>query len=189
MDANTDTGSFNDVATWLAPFKKIAQGTNCAIVFVRHRRKGSKNDNQLHSGLGSMAQVALFRTELSVTGAGAKRWLKRTKGNIGAPPDDLEYLIQPVPDSDLGQLRWTGAKAAGVAPSQTRSKLGAAKKWLLAQLTPGTRPAAALIRRGGKAGFSLKTLRRAKKELGVASVPDGKGGWNWTGPEQDDKDD
>jgi hypothetical protein len=187
MDASTDTGSFNEVATWLAPFKTIAQRTGCAIVFVRHKRKGGKNDNKMHAGLGSIAQVALFRTELSVSLRGDERWLVRTKGNIGPPPRELAYAISSVPGSDLGKLKWVGGRSANAAPNTTPKKLPTAIEWLRAQLQNGPQPAAMLIECGKKAGFSEKTLQRAKEKLGAASVREGKGGWNWTLPEEDDQ--
>ena len=57
----------------------------------------------------------------------------------------------------------------------------AMKKTSLAQLSAGPQPATDLIIAGAMSGVSERTLKRAKKTLGVVSIK-GEGIWQWSLP-------
>ena len=164
MGGETDTNSFNQTAAWLRPFKAVAQRTGCAIVFVRHRRKANKGENALHSGLGSMAQVALFRTENSVWEKDGNRYFKRTKGNIGKEPPVLRYELESVPDSDLGRLKWAGefAEESTIKVNKVPKALKDAVEWLRERLAAGPVPAEVMMAEAKARNISDRTMRRAK---------------------------
>jgi hypothetical protein len=61
-----------------------------------------------------------------------------------------------------------------------------AREWLKDFLANGSQPADLMFREGEKARFSEKTLKRAKKDLGVISKKSGfkDGSWCWILPEE-----
>ncbi len=61
-----------------------------------------------------------------------------------------------------------------------------AKEWLAGTLVGGSIPAADVYRQARADGITERTLKRAKKELGVQSCRDGKN-WAWFIPEVSDE--
>ncbi len=108
IDGQTDTNKFNEMSRWLKPFKGIAQRTGCGIGFVRHKQKGGGKG--CLAGLGSVAQTALFRSELFVTTKdGETRYVERMKGNAGKTGGQLAYSIVSVEGNEASGS-WSGAR-------------------------------------------------------------------------------
>ena len=118
MGGDIDMNRANESMDFMNTLKEIAQRTNCAIVLVRHRRKGQAGDNKLNAGMGSIGFSAAVRSELAVNNRpGGLRVVDRIKGNIGAAPPPQSYYIDAHPDerNPHGVLRWAG-KLPGTSP-------------------------------------------------------------------------
>lgn len=186
MGGDLDTNKGNDVMGWINPIKEVATRTRCTIVLIRHRRKGSANDNKLHAGLGSIAWTAAVRSELTATYKKGARFVERTKGNIGQPPPILAYTINPHPDPENihGVLTWLGefadetGEATPQVVSKTPKKIAECRAWLRILLRQGSVLATEVLSLAADEGYSESTLKRAK--IGVAtSYNDGQGKWFW----------
>lgn len=69
-----------------------------------------------------------------------------------------------------------------LARSEQKSSVGAAELYLLKSLSNGPVPAARIIAQAGESGITERTLRRAKKQLGISSLRTGfgrQGTWVW----------
>jgi len=111
--------------------------------------------------------------------------LAHIKHNLSAKQSTLGYRID-----HLG-LTWTGVvrdldgeRLAGHDPDDQRSALGEAEEFLASMLDAGPRSAGDILTDAKRAGIAEKTLRRARKLLGVTSSKAGfAGGWQWSLPE------
>lgn len=171
MGADVDMNRANETREWAGHLRHVAMVTGCAIVFIRHRRKGQPGDNKLYSGLGSIDISGFARCESSaIVNRDGSRYLARTKGNVGPDGDGLRYLIEPSnePGNDHGVLRWSGTfvETGSLATNKTPKALNGAVKWLKDYLKDGPMPALDLLKEAQSRGISERTLRRAK--IGVA---------------------
>jgi hypothetical protein len=110
-----------------------------------------------------------------------------TKSNIGPKAPALACRVAE--EAGQPRLHWLGEcdatadelcrpSAGGESPDRAT-----ADEWLLAALVGGPRPAAELQDKAKAAGYSKRTLRRAKKRLGVAAQRVTQGGqsfWQWS---------
>lgn len=187
MGGDIDMNKGNEVMGWLNPLKEIAQRTGCTVVLIRHRRKGGPSDNKLYSGMGSIGFTAAVRSELSAwESKSGLKLLSRTKGNIGAPPPVLSYVIasHPTETNIHGVLRWEGSfkedpDSPAVSVSKKPKKVAQAQEWLKRFLADGPKMAKECFEEADKAGFKGATLKRAKLGL-IKSYNDGLGSWWWT---------
>lgn len=180
MGGDVDMNSGNQTMAWLSPLKEIAQRTGCAIVLVRHRRKGAANDNKLHAGAGSHAFTAAVRSEIFATMRKDKlRVIERAKGNIGAPPPKYVYEIVPHEVNEHGVLKWTGAtEASDYVPARATGfqakSVAKAKAFLSEVLGAGPLPSADVIRAGAERQITEAAIARARPGLASAYQEDGK---------------
>lgn len=186
VDAHRD----NEVRRVLAPIVSICQERSIALVIIAHTRKdasGSADD----AVLGSRAFTGLARTAWHVYSDPADRQVKAFlagKNNLAAPADGLSYRIEHEPtrvvfDREPIQMtadEWRAEKFSRGGNGQSQNagrpeKKSAAVDWLLDSLIgePDGLPASFLLERGQAQGFGERTLRTAKKSLGVASVKRG----------------
>ncbi|OGG56634.1 MAG: hypothetical protein A3F84_08400 [Candidatus Handelsmanbacteria bacterium RIFCSPLOWO2_12_FULL_64_10] len=175
----------NEVRAVLSRLAHVAEAHRCAVLIVRHLAKGSTS-KATYRGLGSIDFTAACR---SVLLAGhdpddqQSRALVQIKTNLGPTADPLGYSIEQ------GQFRWTGVTGltAGqiLAPEVEASSLSEAKALLREALADGARPGKEVEEEAEGAGISIRTLKRAKKVLGVKARKEGqKGPWIWELPGQ-----
>lgn len=89
----------------LVALRRIAEGTSCTIVGVRHIRKSGASDAR-DAGVGSVAWTAVARVEFVVgrdPDDEALRVLAQSKNNLAPEAGPLAYRI--VPDDEHGRTR------------------------------------------------------------------------------------
>jgi hypothetical protein len=167
---------------------RLAEEFGCCILLVRHLSK-AQTGKAIHRGLGSIDLTGAVRTEL-LAGCSpedpAQRALVQLKSNLGQFGPSLGYVIE----AD-GTFRWTGESqltaSTILGPELTAEENGAmaeAKDFLLSALAQGGRPIEEIEAEARQEGISERTLRRAKKALGVeSSKPGMTTGWQWLLPE------
>lgn len=183
---STDTDSYKDadVRSALAPLARIAEETGAAIVIVRHLNKGG-SARAIYAGGGSIGIAGAARAVLVVhtdPDDPTRRILAVAKNNLAAHPKSLAYRLS---DTGAGWARveWLGevdataedlnalrAKTADDGAGETES--GA---WLHEMLADGPMDRRELMARASTAGFSERTIDRAKHRLGVLTSVHGFG--------------
>ena len=184
MGGDIDMNRANEIMAWLNKLTEIAHSTGATFILVRHKRKGSADDNKLYTGLGSIGFTASVRSEImAIVRKDGQRVLEKTKGNVGAKPPKLAYNIGPNPDptNSHGVLAWN---QAWIEPITTKTTSGrpktyiAALAWLAERLKDGPVPVQTLMEEGSHRHFTARTLRMVREEIGNA-VKTGQNGWVW----------
>jgi len=178
LDGHTDSHRDQDVRAVLARVADLAERTGACIVLLRHMNK-SGGGNALYRGGGSIGIIGAARAGYLVArdpDDADRRVLAVTKINIAAEPPTLAYRL--VSDDDLGcaRVQWEDEPVAGVTAASLlrapldddeRSERDSAVEWLEDHLTGGGKPSAEVKRAARAAGFSDRTLARARARLGV----------------------
>jgi hypothetical protein len=185
LPGNVDMHKASDVRRVMGGLARVAEECRCAIVIVRHLRKGG-TDKALHRGLGSIDFAAVARSVLLVghqASNPARHAVVHLKSNLAAMSHSVGYEFRD------GIFTWTGVStltaadlmAADVSVSD---KLLEAREFLTQKLADGPSLATEIQRCAEMEGISLATLRRAKDTLGVAvdkTAMDGP--WAWELPD------
>jgi archaellum biogenesis ATPase FlaH len=181
---NTDSHNNADVRRVLAPLAKLAEEESIAVVGISHLTKGSAQSKAIYRTMGSLAFVAAARAA----------W-----GVVKDPEDDDRRLFLPIKNNladvqglayrlDDGRVEWEAGEVTVSIDNLSESTLDdgpkdEAKAWLLGQLEQGPVAAKAIQKAAKDDSIGLTTLKRAKKELGVASKRID-GAWKWIPPPQ-----
>lgn len=191
---NTDANSNADVRRVLHLLSRVAASMRVCILCVTHLNKSTQTKAQYRT-MGSLAFTAAARMAWLVAKDPNKpdsRVLAPIKSNIsgGAPGlrykivqredalgPTVEYEIDPNPVT-LEDLEPTGE-------SDQPGELDEAIAWLKETLRDGAMGAKEINRMAGEVGIAQKTLKRAKRQLGVRSERqsqgnDGEGTWCWS---------
>lgn len=193
MDGTVNTNRDQDVRRVLSPLASMAERTGCAVLVLRHLNK-AMGMASLYRGGGSIGIIGAARVGLLVhkdntDETGQRRLLMCQKNNIG--PEALTLLYRVVGDEATGSSRieWMGetsitAAEAMAEPTDQVDRVDAteAERWLAEYLEAGAVMAKDAFRDARQAGFSERTLKRAKSKLGVRVRKDGFGkdaGWVW----------
>jgi hypothetical protein len=180
------------------PMAAFAEHCDVAVNVVRHLRKTGAR-NPLYGGMGSIGIIAAARAGLLVGPDPAsedkfRHVLAQSKGSL-SDPASLSYRTVKRDDGVivvewLGPTKYSAADlAAANAAAAEHSMLLEAQYVLYSILAEGQVPANDVIRLAKTAGVSERTLKRAKRDLGVSSWKRGSGPgsrWFWELP-QDDK--
>ena len=189
LGANTDAHRANETRPLMAALALLAEQFQTAIVCVRHWRK-SEAPTAIYRGVGSIDFAAAARSIL-VVGRDPEqenlRVLAHAKSNLAPKGHSQAYEL-----TTDGEFRWAGrsgynAEELLVAHAQGKeNKREQATEFLEDLLAPGPLPAEKVYDFGKKAGFSGRTLKRAKSDANVISKRVGKT-WAWAlqprGPE------
>lgn len=192
-----DVNSYRDqdVRRALAPLAKMAERQHVAVLVVRHLTKGG-GAASIYRGGGSIGIVGAARSALLVAKDPedeARRIVASVKSNLAKPPASLAYRIEEA-SNGAPRLLWEEGDAGITAdellaaqapgPEEGRPR-DAAVAFLARYLSGGPRPADEVIRDGESAGHSERTLKRARKDLGVVSTKKGfPGTWYLSLPEE-----
>jgi hypothetical protein len=160
----------------LTPLREVAERQNAAVVIVRHLRKNG-GGNALYRGMGSIAITAIARSQLLLGGAPQDSHLSvlaQAKSNLG--PKSPSLLFEAGND---GRIAWHGecdctADELSATPKNERPAMEIAKDILLEALAHGE-VEATHIEHVAAGRVSLRTLERAKQELGIVSRREGFG--------------
>jgi archaellum biogenesis ATPase FlaH len=197
----TDSHKNAEVRGMLAPLTTLAGNHDAAIILVSHLTK-SQSANALMRVQGSIAFAALCRAVWGVTADKEnrqRRLFMPLKNNLGQDKTGLAYSIEsaildipdeagePIPTSRVSwesQLVETSVEEAfGAALShEERSEVDDAKEFLRDALAQGRVKSAEVQSAATRAGHKTTTIGRAKRALGILSIPEGfaKGRvWYW----------
>ncbi|MGP8162774.1 MAG: AAA family ATPase [Acidimicrobiales bacterium] len=184
-----DTHRDAAVRSMLLPLSTMARHEKCAVIGVRHHRKGGALDAR-DAGTGSVAFTAAARIEW-VAGRDpedpGRRVLAVAKTNIAAvPPSRLYRLVAAEGEFDTVAVRWEGTStvtanelASGPVSAEERSELDEAVEFLREVLAAGPVEANVVKRQAHAADIAERTMRRAKERLRVKARKAGSGPWTW----------
>jgi len=177
-----DSHKNSDVRRILAPLAKLAEEKGIAVVGISHLTKGSAQSKAIYRTMGSLAFVAAARAAWAV---------------VKDPDDDDRRLFLPIKNNlaDVsglafrlidGRVEWEDGEVTVSIDDLSESApddgpKDEAKTWLLGQLEQGPVAAKAVQTAAKADGIGIRTLKRAKKELGVASKRVD-GVWAWFPP-------
>lgn len=192
LDRGTDSYRDQDVRAVLAPLARLADRTGAAIVVIRHFSK-AQHASALHRGGGSIGIIGAARVGLVVAPDpdepdGPRRVLAVGKSNLAEKPPALAYRLVEAANGAAcvvweGATRHTAADlVAQPADSEERGALDEAKEFLRQALAGGAMSANAMLAAAKRVGIAERTLKRAKRALGVESRRGGfgkDGGWVW----------
>jgi putative DNA primase/helicase len=170
VGGNVDTYRDNEVRAALDPLVDLAHRRGIAVLGIAHMNKAVAM-KALYRVSGSVGFVALARSVLLVareedTG---RRAVVAIKHNLCAESSAVEFEIS------AEGFRWVGEAAdldagrllAGAATPDERSEREEAEDFLRDALAHGPRRSRDLEADAREQGISVKTLKRARKQLGV----------------------
>lgn len=189
VDINTET----DVRQVLGRLAQIADRYQTAMLLVAHRRK-ARVEFADDAVLGSRAFVGLARSVWHICHDPVdtrRRLFVAGKNNLAPPQEGLAFRIQgdlttyPVLEWEPTPISITANQAlAQEYDAAQDGSIDEAQKVLTLSLTHGPRLAEDVMAEMEGAGFSERTIRRAKAALGVRSRKRGYSGkWEWYLPE------
>jgi len=196
LSGETNSHRDQDVRRALAPLAGLAERTGACVLVVRHLNKAPGN-NPLYRGGGSIGIIGAARMAF-VVGKDPqddnRRVLATTKNNLARPPRSLMFTLEEA-ESGAVRVNWLGESEVSakdlLATPQDQEHADArseAVEFLNDVLADGPMPASDIIRDAEDAGIAEKTLRRAKKHLGVMAYREGEAGkrgagrWLWKLP-------
>lgn len=188
----TDSHNNADIRSLLAPLGELASEHRVAVVCVSHLNKGG-GTSAMYRITGSLAFVAAARAALAVTKDPedeARRLILPIKNNIGPDSTGLAYRVElgsngaPFAEWEPDPVTQTAEEVfSSGQDNEERTERAEAKEWLRDLLRDGPIAAKEIERDAKGAGHQWRTLKRAKKELGiVASKTRFDGGWEWSLP-------
>ena len=187
VDARVDMYRENEIRPILQALGDIASRTNCALLFVRHHKKGSGRDEHiLHRGIGSIAVIASARSGLALVVNPEnrdERVVIHTKCNYAGKGRPLVFAIRD------GLMTYRGASDLSegqLIGAERRRKSVQAVEFLRSILAEGPMAATRIRALGRQLGLSERTLTRACLAAGVVSKKRskkdgerGEGYWVW----------
>jgi putative DNA primase/helicase len=190
MGSGVDAHRDNEVRGVLGPLAALAQRSDAAVLLVAHQRKGAAShaDDLV---LGSRAFTGIARSVLHLMidpEDDQRRLLLPGKSNLSSPAAGLAFTIGGNPpriDWDPDPVAMT---ADGVLAAQLntdggrtgRTERDDAAAWLRDYLADGPKLAREVLTESKAAGFSKRTIDRAKTVAGVRTRKEAfGGGWLW----------
>lgn len=194
--SGADSHNNAEMRSLLAPLAALATRFNVAIVVVSHLNKNNNNTNALHRVMGSMAFVAAARAGYAVVRDKEnpeRRLVLPVKNNLASDLTGVAYSIMNT-GNNVPVIAWEKDAVivpkdeilSGPASSEKRTETDKAKELLVWELTDGPKTAEHMLQAGEKEGFSYKTMRLAREQLGVEPEKEKgvvNGSWLWELPE------
>jgi putative DNA primase/helicase len=184
----------NDVRRSLQAVVDFAEAHSCAVIGITHFAKGGAGKAPQDRVIGSQAFGALARMVLVTAKeeGSARRVLARAKSNIAPDDGGVAYSLDLV--AIEGGIAATRAAWEGVIEGTAREILGAveydetdvggerqdAEQFLRDLLADGPLSTKQIKIDASGAGYSWRTIERAKRDLGIEASKAGmKDGWQW----------
>jgi hypothetical protein len=190
LGEKTDAHKDQHIRRALAPTAALAERTGATILIVRHLNKAA-GGNTLYRGGGSIGIIGAARSGLVVAKDPEdpeRRILAANKHNLSSAAPSLVFSLETAPNG-AARVAWGGTSELSAsdilkepADSEQRSALFEAKGFLLTELADGPVAAERVKKDARGAGVSERTLKRAKRTLGVESKKGGDGCWTWILP-------
>ena len=179
LSSETDSHRDADVRRALAPLARFAEEYGVAVLVIRHLTKAASG-RAIVAGGGSIAIAAAARSVIAVhtdpdhpEDAGA-RILASVKCNLTSRPPSLAFRLLGDP-GESARVEWSGISthtADHLAALRADTEGGADAEreidaWVRSDLDDGPQDRREVLRRGGAAGFSIRSIERAAARLGV----------------------
>jgi putative DNA primase/helicase len=192
-----------EVRRGLAPLVVFAQELGAAVIGITHFTKGTAGKDPLDRLTGSLAFGAAPRLVFAAAKArpgtiahSAASVFIRVKSNIGPGGGAFTYTLTKaeLPGGiETSRVEWGSAlegdahtilaNVEGQQGSDGGTAVEEAEQFLLETLVGGPLDAAVVIQQAQEANIAEKTLRRAKKALGIIATKCGmSAGWDWRLP-------
>lgn len=174
FDDSVLCASDQSVRRALAPLIHLADKHRCTLLMHRHLNKGG-GQNAAYRGLGSIAFLAACRYAMLVgrdPASPERRVLAPIRSSLAKLPPSLAFRIT-ASDGELPNVEWLGMSARSansllVGPVHAQGGMLARAVTFLEQfLADGPRPTQEVWDAVFRAGFSQRTIERAKKGLGL----------------------
>ncbi len=187
----TDSHKNADVRALLSPLSDLAERFNVAIVIVTHLNKGS--GAAMYRSVGSIAFTAAARTAWAVTkdkDDPARRLMLPVKNNLGNDHSGMAYQVETA-DNGAPVVMWEPDtveidinEALSNESNDEQWARSEVEDWLTDLLGGKPIPANDVKKLATEAGFSWRTVERAKASCRVKSKKDGMHGpWLWWHPD------
>lgn len=166
----------NDLRPMFDVLSRVADRTNCAVVLVGHMNKNS-GSKDLYRSLGSIDIVAVARSVLLVK----KDEVISNRRNIFQIKNNLASIGAPVAFEflDNGSIRWIGeVNVDSYELNANLTKLETTINLLKEYLIDGPQEALFLNEEFSKREISARTVKEAKRRLGVKSFKNADK-WYW----------
>lgn len=187
-----------EVRDILTPLQAVAADFSIAIIAVMHFNK-KEDARAINRVGGAMAFVGVARAVWifdSDRETPNVFHMVSAKQNVGKSNSGLKYristkdvIIEGAPDAQP-YIEWLGESPISAdeivesfsrKPGRPQDERDQAKALIESELAWGAVPAAQIENKARELNISPSTLQRAKRELGVRSVPNN-GGWDWVLP-------
>jgi hypothetical protein len=165
----------NESRGFMRPLAMLARELNIAILVVRHLRKAS-TDSAIQRGQGSMDFIASVRSGLAVLehpNDPDTRVFAQSKANYSKRGPSITFEVTATDGGATPKIKWNGVidQTADELLQATKkaSAVERAEAMISDWLAAGEMVARPAIERLVAAGFSERTIDRAKENLGVIS--------------------
>ncbi len=190
---NIDDHRNGEVRAILSLLAKLAEKYQVAIICISHHNKSGSTEALLRV-LGSIGFVAAARAAFAVIkdpDDENRRYFLPLKNNIGNDKTGLVFSIEPFLVDDVietSRIKWIDGTITKTADEIIRIQANPhkktardeAKEMMKELLSTGSKNSADVISKIQDAGYSLRTIERAKTDLGVISKKSGfEEGWLW----------
>ena len=179
IGADGDMQSATKMRGTLRHLAAVADAHHCAVVLVGHMNKAAGGKN-LYRGLGSIDIAAIARSVLMIARDQHNpeiRYMFPVKSSLAPEGMAVAFLF----DATLG-FRWIGRCSYNPEENAIRnmdgSKKTRAQDMIRLMLSTGDQPSVDIFNKLEQLGFSEKTIKNAKKELGVETYRKA-GAWYW----------
>ena len=181
-----DKNSHNnaDIRSVLGPLAGLAERQRCAVVAVTHLNKATSM-RAMYRAIGSIGFVAQARMAWVVCRdpkIEVLRLLLPLKSNLAKQAPGMAFAIMASDIPEVGRVAWSDGpvdrdvdEVLGGGSGRGHCKRDEAKAWLRDYLSDGPVAQRDIEAAAKDEGFSLGTLRRAKKDLGLSSPRQGYG--------------
>jgi hypothetical protein len=191
LGGGTDSYRDNDVRGLLDPVARLADLYGPAVLVVAHRRKDAATTHADDLALGSRAFTGVARSVWHLTRDRQnkrRRLLLPGKNNLAAEGRGLAFTIEGSPPAirweespvDLTANEALRSENEARSDEQSNSARAPVHEWLRELLGNGPLSATDVRREADDAGFSWRTVHRAKDDLAIRPVRSGPTGpWVW----------
>jgi len=172
-----DSHNDQSVRRALHPISKLADATGCAIVVVRHLNKGG--GKAIYRGGGSIGIAGAARAVHLVAPDPEdpeRRVLAPVKVNVAQKSPAILYRLVNEPDHGCARVQWEGPSTysaddlVNIEAPEDREERVSAVDFLALALAGGPRRTREVEDEAEQAyGISVRTLKRARKQLGVVA--------------------
>lgn len=172
-----DSHNDQSVRRALHPISKLADATGCAILVVRHLNKGG--GKAIYRGGGSIGIAGAARAVHLVAPDPEdpeRRVLAPVKVNIAQKPPAITYRLIDDPTHGCARVQWEGPSTytaddlVNIEAPEGREERVSAVEFLALALAGGPRRTRDVEEEAEQAhGISVRTLKRARKQLGVVA--------------------